>query len=417
MKAKAAFELPLGIRDYLDKAPDLSRSIATKALVNLFQHACIDRPDGSVFVQTGDIPAMWIRDSSWQVWPLIRFADDPFILTLIEGVIKAQVQFLTIDPYANAFNIEPNGRCWHKDFEDQSLWVFERKWELDSVTGFLQLSLDLADKIESSSHLDTQWWSLADALVDVLAAETEHDPKSYNFWREGAPDHDHLSNGGRGAEFANCGLIWSAFRPSDDACVLPFNIPANLHAVEVLKRLAERANGLRPSLASRSLALASKIERGIEQFAIVRLEQHDILAYEVDGLGNHVLMDDANYPSLLSIPMFTAQNPGAYSATRQFALSSSNPWFFSGTKLSGIGSPHTGQGRVWPLAVAVQGITAETASEAIECETAIAQSVTADLHIHESVDKDNAENFTREWFNWAEMTFVELVFRNVERWF
>ena len=410
-----AFALPPAIKAYLDKAPASSRSIATKALSNLFEHACIDMPDGSVFVQTGDIPAMWIRDSSWQIWPLIRFTDDPTVLTLIQGVIKAQVHYLTIDPYANAFNIEPNGKCWHKDFDDQSPWVFERKWELDSVTGFLQLSLDLADKGQDS-HLDSAWWSLADWLVDVLIRETEHAPKSYNFWRNGAPDHDHLANNGRGADFANCGLIWSAFRPSDDACVLPFNVPANLHAVAVLGRLANRAANLRADLAARSLALVAKIQAGITNHAVVNLESRTIFAYEVDGLGNAVLMDDANYPSLLSVPMFHQEVPGDYEATREFVLSPNNPWYFTGSGLTGVGSPHTGVDRVWPLAVAVQGITADNATEAIECETAIAKSVTADMHIHESVDKDNAEDFTREWFNWAEMTFVELVFRNIERW-
>ena len=369
-------------------------------------------PDGALFVQTGDIPAMWIRDSSWQVWPLVRFADDEAVFDVIHRVIRSQVKFLSIDPYANAFNIEPNGLCWHKDFADQSDWVFERKWELDSITGFLQLSLGLAKQTGRRDHMDSAWWNLASSLISLLHSETEHDRETYRFWREGAPDHDHLSNNGFGADFANCGLIWSAFRPSDDACELPFNVPANIHAYLVLEELAQAAEAVsQVSIAKDALALAKRIRDAVARHGVALVDGKQIFAYEVDGLGGQILMDDANYPSLVSLPFLGYKPDALYASTRDFALSKSNPWFFEGTEITGIGSPHTGPGRVWPLAVAMAGIT--SAAESSAAEATITATTTPDLHIHESIDANNHLDFTREWFNWAELTFVELAFKNL----
>lgn len=404
--------IPAAITSALDALESPSREIAKRAIRNLFDKAFITMPDGELFVQTGDIPAMWIRDSSWQVLPIVRFASDPDVFDVIHRVIRAQVKFLNLDPYANAFNIAPNGLCWHKDFADQSDWVFERKWELDSITGFLQLSLDLLRSTGRDDHLDAEWWSLAASLVELLDSETRHEPASYRFWREGAPSHDHLANGGFGAPYKHCGLIWSAFRPSDDSCDLPFNIPANIHAYLMLTQLASVAAPLQPKLAKDARALAGKLNEAIEQHGTAMHKGRKIYAYEVDGLGGTVLMDDANYPSLVSLPFHGYQRDEIYDNTRAFATGAGNPWYFEGSEISGVGSPHTGVGRVWPLAVAMAGITATSSHESFAAEELIAQTATADLHIHESIAADDHLDFTREWFNWAELTFVELALKN-----
>ena len=367
-----------------------------------------------MFILTGDIPAMWIRDSVWQVRPLLRFASNSEIRDFIRGVIAAQTRFLMIDPYANAYNLEPNGNCWHKDFPDQSPWVFERKFELDSITSFLQLSLDLVDATQDENHLTSQWWSLVKSLVELLWSETQHEPKSYRFSRPGNPAHDHLSHDGYGAPFENCGLIWSAFRPSDDACELPFHVPSNIHAEIQLKRLAKFAEAIEPELSASSRKLAAQLASAIEATAVIGKGSKSILAYEVDGLGGFKLQDDANYPSLLALPFLGGVKNTLYRETRDFCLSPKNPWFFSGSHGAGVGSPHTGPGMIWPLAIAMQGITADNPADQLAALRLIERTRSSNGYIHESFDVTDPEHFTRDWFNWAEMTYVELAFTLAE---
>ena len=384
-----------------------TQATSSDSLMRLWFDAAKRLPDGAVFISTGDIPAMWIRDSVWQVRPLLRLADDPEIRAFVIGVIQRQVMYLGIDPYANAFNIEPNGACWHKDFEDQSPWVFERKFELDSWTGFLQLSLDLLSH-GVKDHLTEDWWSVTTNLVRLMAKETQHDPKSYRFLRPGNPAHDHLSNDGFGATFRNCGLIWSGFRPSDDAVEYPFHIPSNIHAAITLGRLAELAKPHDRELSGRASELAQSLGQALESFGVAQWQGKEVWAYEVDGLGNQILMDDANYPSLLSLPMLGYKPDQRYQNTREFAWSESNPWFFEGSSASGIGSPHTGHNMVWPLATAIFGITASSPEERVTALRSIEQCLDESLFIHESIDVSDPSKFTRDWFSWAEMTYVEL---------
>jgi meiotically up-regulated gene 157 (Mug157) protein len=406
--------LPQEFVAVIEKSASLGKQTATfvkAALTRLWFDAASPIDNGKAFLSTGDIDAMWIRDSTWQVRPLIRFADNPEIAAFIGSIINTQAFYLAIDPYANAFNKTPNGYCWHKDFADQSPWVFERKFELDSITGFWQLSLDFADK--GSFALDESWWQLTERLVDLLWIETEHDSDSYILFRPDNPPHDSLSNEGRGGQFKNCGLIWSAFRPSDDACEMPFHIPSNIHASLLLRRLAKAARNDRPDLAKRSEALANQIDAAVKEHAWFEVDGIRTLAYEIDGLGGAVLMDDANYPNLLSLKFLGLADEQVTKNTRDFSLSASNKWHFSNQRISGIGSPHTGFGMVWPLAMAMAGITAENPDEMISSLRIIEQTASGGA-IHESFSIDNPDNFTREWFSWAEMTYFELAMRILE---
>lgn len=413
----AANALPSSLVDAIHGIAHLgatTQKLVRDALERLWFDAAVRQPNGEVFIITGDIPAMWIRDSVWQVRPLLRFAHDTEIRDFVRGVIAAQAKFLNIDPYANAYNLEPNGNCWHRDFANQSPWVFERKFELDSITSFLQISLDLAEVTGDHSHLTQDWWALANRLVELLWTETEHDPKSYRFSRPGNPAHDYLSHDGYGAPYRNCGLIWSAFRPSDDACELPFHVPSNIHAEIQLRRLAKFSESEFAQLAASARQLALQVSTAIESIAVIGMGLKSILAYEVDGLGGFKLHDDANYPSLLSLPFLGGQRNLLYRQTREFCLSAANPWFFSGAHGSGVGSPHTGENMIWPLAIAMQGITADKPADQLAALRLIERTRSSNGFIHESFDVADPERFTRDWFSWAEMTYVELAFSLAE---
>lgn len=351
---------------------------------------------------------MWLRDSSFQVRPLLRFVNHSAIRNFVADVIARQAFYISIDPYANAFNIAANGTRWNKDFEDQSDWVFERKWEIDSLASFLDISLGLAEETRDFGHMDAGWWRAVQLVLETFEREQQHDPASYRLFRLGAPDHDHLSHGGFGAPFADCGLIWSGFRPSDDACELPFNIPQNAYASAVLKRLAKFAP---VNLATRCKQIASAIDS-----AITRLAKLDgKYVYEIDGLGKTIFMDDANVPSLLSLPYLGYCKPDneTYLATRAAVLSEENPWFFIGSIASHVGSPHTGKNRVWPLSMAMEILTGQ--STEISKLDALLQLAIDGKGFHESIDVNDAGDFTREWFSWAEMTFLDAVFTTQRR--
>ncbi|NDD25855.1 MAG: glycoside hydrolase family 125 protein [Actinobacteria bacterium] len=395
--AKAVEQLPAPLAKY---APWLTASVE-----RLFRNAAKETENG-IYLSTGDIPAMWLRDSSFQIRPLIRFSQDPEVFEFCSKVIRQQAFYIQIDPYANAFNPEPNGFCWHKDFEDQSPWVFERKWEIDSLASFLDVSARLAEISGRTEHLDASWHEAARVCVDIFSKEQNHKGGSYVFIRQGNPAHDYLSNNGLGAEYFPCGLIWSAFRPSDDACELPFHIPQNAYASASLKAIAKYLN---PELEIRAHQLSTEIAKAIEKQALTEKGY----AYEVDGFGNHLFMDDANIPSLLSLPYlgFCDLENTDYQKTREFALSKNNPWFFEGSKLNHIGSPHTGLNKVWPLAMAMEllaSVEVDLGKLEVLIETA------PDHAFHESVDVDNPQLFTRQWFSWADMTFFDAVFRALE---
>jgi meiotically up-regulated gene 157 (Mug157) protein len=302
MEAEMTAKLPIALEAAIESAATLgaeSQRLVRVPLERLWLDAAKPLPGGLTFLSTGDIPAMWIRDSTWQVRPLLRFAADPSVADFVESIIRTQAFYLGIDPYANAFNPAADGNCWHRDFPDQSPWVFERKFELDSITGFWQLSLDYDELARVAGTLDSAWWELTESLVELLWRETQHEPESYLLHRPNNPPHDSLSNGGRGADYQNCGLIWSAFRPSDDACELPFHVPSNIHAAVMLRRIADRTGAGRKALAESCIGLAQQIDAAVAKHGWVVVNGERVLAYEVDGMGGAVLMDDANYPNLL----------------------------------------------------------------------------------------------------------------------
>ncbi len=398
--------------------PNLARVFA-RCLRSSLETTVRAREDGTTFVVTGDIPAMWLRDSAAQVWPYLELcARDAGLRGVLAGVIHTQARQLLRDPYANAFNPEPNGAGHAGDQPERDPFVWERKFELDSLCYPIRLAHRYWRVMGDAGPLRGDFEAAARLAVRVMRTEQRHaEGSEYTFRR---PDTefplDNLPNGGRGNPVAFTGMVWSAFRPSDDACGRNYHVPGNMMAVVELRHLAEIARGVwaDAGFSGEALALADEIENGIETHAVV---EHPTLgriyAYETDGLGHHVLMDDANVPSLLSVPYLgyrPVEDP-TYRNTRAFVLSKENPYFYEGTHASGVGSPHTPAPFVWPIALSMGGLTAESAAErAGALATLVATTAGTDL-MHESFHPDDPQRFTRPWFGWANSLFGELALR------
>ena len=414
-------KVPKGVTNSLQilagKVSESRFQLAEGAIERLFSSTLSRASDGSIFVITGDIPAMWLRDSTWQVRPLLASASDPEVAEIIANVLKRQIEYVLIDPYANAFNPEADGNCWHKDFIDQSPWVFERKFELDSLAAVLDLSLRLYFESGYKAHFSKRYSEAVKIILDLLEREQEHDPDTYRFVRENVREFDYLSHGGLGSPVARTGMVWSGFRPSDDACKYGYLIPANAHMAKVLEQLSDLPDEVFGETQSKSRArkLSDEIKAGILEHGIVEMAGEKIYAYECDGLGNYLLQDDANIPSLLSLPYLgvCSELDPIYVKTREFILSSSNPFFYRGEVLTGLGSQHTPENQVWPLGIAMQGITSTSEIEIEECLKLLELSHAGTNQMHESVGMDNPQIFTREWFSWADMTYYHLLLKSV----
>ncbi len=368
--------------------------------------------DGSVFVITGDIPAMWLRDSAAQVRPYLHLAKaDPQFAALIAGVVKRQAMYVLIDPYANAFNESANGHCHNRDKTDMGDWIWERKYELDSLCAPLKLAHDLWQVTGQTDHLDDTFARAARLIVATIMLEQNHKLSSYSFERFDCVPSDTLTNSGRGNPVGPTGMSWSGFRPSDDACLYNYLVPSNMMAVVALEQLAALPLG-DGALAQQALALAGEIRAGIETHGKVRHPRFgEIYAFEVDGLGNHNLMDDANVPSLLAMPFmgYCAKDAPVYLATRAFVLSGENPYFYQGKAATGIGSPHTPQDYIWPIALCVQGLTSNSRQEQLALLDMLMATDASTGLMHEGFHKDDPAQFTRPWFAWANSMFAELV--------
>jgi meiotically up-regulated gene 157 (Mug157) protein len=386
-------------------------TLASRAVDQLLSRATTRLDDGSVYVTTGDIHAMWLRDSTAQVRPLLALAEAaPDVVEIAAGVLRRQVELVLIDPRANAFNAAPTGSAMRHDFRDQSPWVFERKYAIDSLCAPLTLAWLLWRTTGSLAHVDGRFREAARTIVDLWRKEQEHDRSSYMLRRCFARRRASLSHHGRGAPVARTGMTWSGFRPSDDACVYGYHIPGNALAVVSLERLAQLPGD--DVLSTEAAQLAAEIRTGITAYGIVELpELGRIYAYEVDGHGRALLLDDANVPSLISLPYlgFCELGDALYQTTRAWALGPGNPLFTAGRAVRGIGSAHTRRGWIWPLAIAIEGLTATDDDERETALRRLEALMTGDGLLHESVDANNPNRFTRRWFSWADMLYVELV--------
>jgi len=376
------------------------RAVRVKNILERFFTKTLTRmADGLPFIITGDIPAMWLRDSTWQVAPFFS-SKHPEIAELLADLSLAQQKYFLIDPYANAFNPTASGACWDKDFPVQSPWVWERKYELDSLASVLFLARKVKECWGITRHYEGHFAEVLHLMIDLARREQRHDPDSYRFYRDNGVPHDSLSNGGRGAPVGYTGMIFSAFRPSDDACTYGYLIPSNLFFLNELKLLP---TALRPD------DLIAEIEGGIAKFATT----DQGYTYEVDGLGNSLFIDDANIPSLLSLPYLgvCAADDPIYLKTRANILSSKNPYFYETEVATGIGSQHTPRDHIWPIAIAVEGLTRIDSESIDDVLQSLEATDAGTKYMHESFHKDDPTIFTREWFSWADAMYLEVMLK------
>lgn len=373
--------------------------------------------DGTTFVITGDIPAMWLRDSSAQMLPFLRFLDSDGgeLSDVMAGLIRRQFRYIAQDSYANAFNREPNGASYDSADGCDDPWIWERKYEIDSLAFPIWLAHSLWRSTSRSDFFDKGAHAVLRTIVDQLRLEQDHENNSsYIFVRETELPSETLQRNGRGPLHGVTGMTWSGFRPSDDACLYSYNVPGNLFAAQSLRQLAEIAHQVYQDdgLATDASALAAEIAAGVAKFGVVNHPVHgDMYAYEVDGLGNVLLMDDANMPSLLALPLtggIAADDP-LYLATRAFILSAENPFHYEGSQAAGIGSPHTPPGYIWPIALAVQGLTTPDRGDKLCLLTLLRDTTGGTGMMHEGFDPNDPTQFTRPWFSWANSMFAELL--------
>ncbi len=372
--------------------------------------------DGTTFMLTGDIPAMWLRDSSVQVMGYLPHARaDEGVARLIRGLLKRQFAYIAMDPYANAFNKEPNNHGHKDDVTDfDSPYIWERKYEIDSLCYPLWLAQKYARTTNDYSVFDKEFAVAYGRILDTFVTEQHHDTQSsYVHSRPKYPQFPSLENGGKGKPVGYTGLTWNGYRPSDDVCTYGYLIPSNMFAVVVLEWIlanAERTGTQHET--ARAAKLVSDIREGLSKYATVTHPVYGkVYAYEVDGLGGVNMMDDANVPSLLSLPYlgWCAADDPVYKNTRRFLLSEENPYYYRGTAGEGIGSPHTPEGYIWHIGVIMQLLTSTDATERKRCFEILLNTDAGCGVMHEGFDCNVPARFTREWFCWANTLFAMAV--------
>jgi len=411
-----------------DVIAEVKQKIGNQQLATLFENCYPNTLDTTVqfsvrngkpdtFVITGDIPAMWLRDSTAQVLPYLDLASkDTKLQNLFKGLIHRQADCIRLDAYANAFYATNKTSEFVTDLTEMRPGVHERKWEIDSLCYPIRLAYKYWRTTGDSEPLDENWHQAARRIMVIFREQQRlKNDGPYRFQRLTTMFYDNSPNRGLGNPTRKIGLLHSAFRPSDDACLLPFLIPSNMFAIVSLRQLQHLAiNVLKDQdLAGDAARLADELHAAIEKNAVVNHSAHGrIYAYEIDGFGNSLLMDDANVPSLLSLPYLGCCEieDATYQRTRAFILSDDNPYFFRGVA-EGIGGAHVGPGMIWPLSIIMQALTSRDSNEIAHCLRMLMDTNAGTGFMHESFDAKDPSNYTRAWFAWCNSLFGELVVR------
>jgi len=335
-------------------------------------------------------------------------------------VIRRQTRCLLLDPYANAFMMDLNAPPLEWSRSDQTtmrVGVAERKYELDSLCHPIRLAHGYWTNTGDRRPFDSAWKRSMQLVLQTMRTEQrKNGPRPYHFQRKAMAPTDTLVNG-VGNPAKPVGLIASAFRPSDDACIFPFLVPANLFAVRSLRQLASMSFALfgDATMAHDANTLADEVASALDQFAIITTPLGRIWAYEIDGFGGRVLMDDANVPSLLSLPYLDSSPDAAiYANTRRVVWSKNNPWFFEGTLSKGVGSPHTGPDRIWPMSQIIYAMTSDSDAEIAHSIQMLKLASAGKGFMHESYKIEDPNSYTRSWFGWANGLFGELIGKTVK---
>lgn len=435
---KAAFvsgRPAIGERKFVSRAIEdvvrtISSRIADPELAWMFENCFPNTLDTTVefsesgsqpdsFIITGDIDAMWLRDSTAQVWPYLPYVgQDERLRRLMQGLIHRQTTCILLDPYANAFyknNSRPSE--WASDQPAPAPGVHERKWEIDSLCYPIRLTNGYLKQTNDPTVLNESWQRAMRLVVDTFRAEQRKNGTSpYRFVRRTTAMLDAPPFEGTGRPVRPVGLVASAFRPSDDGTLFPFLIPSNLFAVQSLRQLAsifkDRLHNL--EFATECSTLADEIHAAIDEYAVLSHRDYgEIYAYEVDGFGNAVFWDDANVPSLMSLVYLGIHEPSdpLYARTRAFLLSENNPYFLIGSAASGQASPHTGKERIWPMGIILRAMTSTSDNEITDCLAMLKRTHAGTGFMHEAFHKDNPSDYTRDWFAWANTLFGELIIK------
>jgi len=378
------------------------------------------KPD--TYVITGDIDAMWLRDSSAQVFPYLSLMkEDAALQQLIAGVIRRQTRCILKDPYANAFyKDETKISEWHEDSTQMKPGVHERKWEIDSLCYPVRLGYHYWKAAGDAAPFGDPWPEAVKRIVQTFTEQqrkTGHGP--YHFARRTEVPTDTLAGGGYGLPVNPVGLICSMFRSSDDATIFPFLIPSNFFAVTSLRQAAEMLESIHKEqeTSARCRVLADEVEKALGRYAATdHGESGRIFAYEVDGFGNVYCADDGNIPSLLSLPYLgcVKRDDALYVNTRRFVLSPASPYYFKGKAAEGQGGPHAGIDMIWPLGVIMRALTSEDDAEIRACLVTLQKTHAGTGFMHESFHKDDPKKFTRAWFAWANTIFGELIWKTFQ---
>jgi meiotically up-regulated gene 157 (Mug157) protein len=423
---------PIGERTFVCEAVETTIANVRKTIVDrevawLFENCYPNTLDTTVrhstlngkpdtFVITGDIKAMWLRDSAAQVWPYLPLANqDKNLKDLLAGVVNRQTKCILIDSYANAFNAGPEGSEFEKDLTPMKKELHERKYELDSLCYPVRLAHGYWKMTGDSSIFDSDWKAASKLIVKTFREQQRlNGPGPYTFQRRTTVAYDTVPLNGYGNPTKPNGLIHSVFRPSDDACVYTLPIASNFLAILALKQLAEIYSMHLKDAAFATMcdSFANEVKSALGKYGSVQHPTHGpIYAYEVDGFGNSLMMDDANVPSLLSLPYLGAlsvKDP-LYQSTRAFILSEDNPYFFKGSAAEGIGGPHVGLQMIWPISIIMRALTSMDDTEITACLLMLKKTHAGTGFMHESFDKDDPKRFTRKWFAWANTLFGELI--------
>jgi len=374
------------------------------------------------FIVTGDINAEWLRDSTNQLQQYQKLAKrDKKIETLLLGAINTQAEYVIASPYCNAFQPPPpsklpptsngQGDTVHPAYEPSV--VFECKYELDSLAHFLSLGNQFYSHTKSTAFLTPRWYEALGNVLEVLdqQAKSTFDPETsrflrneYRFQRNTNAGTETLNLQGNGNPLNNgTGLIRSAFRPSDDATIMGFFIPANAMMAVELKRTAAMLKEVGKITRAADLQRrGEEIETGVRTHGIVNHRTYgEVFAFEVDGFGSQIMMDDANLPSLLALPLlgFTDVNDKVYQNTRRMILNKSgNPYFLKGEDMEGIGGPHIGLQNAWPMSLLVQAMTSEDDDEISKALESVKKASPLGL-VHESINVNIRQDYTSKWFD------------------
>jgi len=373
------------------------RPIQTSVLFSEMFSNFFKESDGTTYVQTGDIPAMWLRDSAAQTIPYIRFVPSfPDLRYTFFGVIQRDAKNVLVDPHAEAFSAD-----YH---------VWEDKWEIDSLSWPVLMAFMYYANTGDRTIFTPTFHKAMQTIVSTLQCEQHHATCSHYSWPKPVPTIATYN--------PDTGMIWSAFRPSDDPVMYRYNVPQNAIAAVAMKLLAAFARETfgDTKLASEAENLSAQVQTGIERYGRTWVTGKGwMYVYETDGYGRDNLMDDANIPNLTTLPIigWCATDDPVYLNTRRFTLSSADPYYYSGKYAAGLGSPHTPKGWVWPIGMIGAALSTRRRVEIARAIDMLDASDTLNGLMHESVNPNDPSQFTRPDFGWANAFWADLLFRTV----